>query len=108
MRAERRTRSWWRDTVARWKRSGLSGREFAELEGVSERTLSWWSSTLRRGTRAERGLHETAITPIEIALPATTVAHHVEIAIEGAVVRVEVGADVDYVCELVRRLAARS
>jgi transposase len=108
MRAERRTRSWWRDAVSRWKRSGLSARAFAEDEGLSARTLSWWSSTLRRGTRAERGSSETAIAPIEIALPTTRAAQHVEIAIEGAVVRVEVGADVDYVASLVRRLAGRS
>ena len=104
MRSERRSRSWWRETVARWRRSGLSAREFADAEGLSARTLSWWSSTLRRGTRAERGLLETAMTPIEIALPARTTTHHVEIAVGDAVVRAEVGADLDYVCELVRRL----
>jgi transposase len=106
MARERRTRSWWQGAVARWERSGLSARDFAEREGVSSRTLYWWSSALRRGTRAERGSNETAaIAPIEIALPATVVrTHHVEIAIEGAVVRVEVGADVRYVCDLVRRL----
>jgi hypothetical protein len=59
-------------------------------------------------TRAERGSNETAITPIEIALPASSAARHVEIAVEGAVVRVEVGTNVDFVAELVRRLAARS
>lgn len=105
---EHRPRSWWRQTVARWKRGGLTAAEFAEEEGVSERTLRWWSSTLRRGTRAERGSVETiALAPIEIEVPrrAATSAR-VEIEVGGAVVRVEVGADVEYVCELVRRLGA--
>lgn len=108
MRSERRSKSWWRETVARWKRSGLSAKEFAAREGVSARTLSWWSSAMRRGTRAERGMPETAMTPIEIALPTRAATQHAEIAVAGAVVRVEIGADLDYVCELVRRLAARS
>src|SRR5687767_9376711 len=99
MRSERRSKSWWRETVARWKRSGLSAQAFAESEGLSARTLSWWSSSLRRGTRAERGLPETAMTPIEIALPSRPVTQHLEIAVADAVVRVEVGADLEYVCE---------
>lgn len=110
MAAERRTRSWWRATVARWRRSGLSAREFAAQEGVTERTLSWWSSTLRRGTRAERGSMETtAIAPIEIEMPRDA-AHSrlVGIEVDGAVLRVEVGTDVEYVCELVRGLGARA
>src|SRR5512134_59333 len=99
MRSERRTRTWWRDAVARWKRSGLSAQSFAEREGLSARTLSWWSSTLRRDTRAERGSDRKPVTAIEIALPPASAARHIEIAIGGAVVRVEVGSDVDYVVE---------
>jgi hypothetical protein len=51
---------------------------------------------------------ETAITPLEITLPTAGTTQHVEIAMEGALVRFEVGADVDYIAALVRRLAARS
>jgi hypothetical protein len=103
--AAARSRSWWRSTVSRWKRSGLTAGEFAAREGVSERTLRWWSSALRRGTRAARGSSETAITPIEIEVPRGSAhAGHLEIAIDGAVLRVAVGADVEYVSALVKQL----
>lgn len=95
-------RSWWKQTVSRWKRSGLSAREFGEAEGVSPRTLAWWSSALRRGTRAERG--PGTIAPIEIALPTSEPRGLVEIAVGGAVLRVPSGTDVEYVAELVRRI----
>ena len=106
MAASARSRSWWKRTVSRWKSSGLTAGEFAAREGVSERTLRWWSSALRRGTRAERGSTESAVlAPIEIEVPrATAGMRHVEIAIDSALLRVEVGADVEYVGALVRQL----
>jgi hypothetical protein len=104
MARERRTRSWWQGAVSRWERSGLSARAFAEREGVSSRTLYWWSSALRRGTRAQRG--STTIAPIEIALPRSEPRGLVEVAVGGAVVRVPSGTDVEYVAELVRRIAS--
>lgn len=104
MAAEQRSRSWWKQTVARWKRSGLTAREFGAAEGVSPRTLSWWSSALRRGTRAQRG--SSSITPIEIALPTSSARAEVEIAVAGAVVRFASGTDAEYVAELVRRIGS--
>lgn len=103
--ARARSRSWWQRTVSRWKSSGLTAREFAAREDLSAGTLMWWSSRLRRGTRAERGLDESvAIAPIEIDVPRGARSSHVEVAIEGAVLRVEVGADVEYVAALVKQL----
>lgn len=99
--------------MARWKKSGLTAREFAAREGVSERTLLWWSSTLRRGTRAERGSSSTratttAIVPIEIELPRPTASRsRVEIAIGEAVVSAEVGTDPEYLGALCAALAVR-
>lgn len=107
MAAAARSRSWWKRTVSRWKSSGLTAAEFAAREDVSERTLRWWSSTLRRGTRAERGSGErtATIAPIEIEVPrAASRARHVEILVDGAVLRAEVGTDVEYVAALVRQL----
>jgi hypothetical protein len=48
--------------------------------------------------------------PLEVTVGAGATAEsagRVEIAIEGCVVRVDVGTDVQYVAELVRRLGAR-
>lgn len=108
----RRTRSWWASTVARWRRSGLSAREFGAREGVSDRTLAWWSSTLRHGTRATRGSMVLAtVAPIEIEVPRVTIVparnSAVEIAVADIVVRVEVGTDVEYVGALVAALGVR-
>lgn len=105
------SREWWRATVARWKRGGLSAREFGAKEGVSHRTLTWWSSELGRGTRAKRGSAE-AIVPIEIDVsrrvePATVQRGAVHVTVGDVVVRVEEGTDVEYVSALVRALGAR-
>jgi hypothetical protein len=38
----------WRERIERWKIGGLTGKEFAEKEGLSARSLSWWSWRLHR------------------------------------------------------------
>lgn len=109
-RSERRSRSWWSETVERWKRSGLTAAQFGRRHGVSDRTLLWWSSMLKRGTRAERE-PRAAIVPLEVTVTPTVTAlggNAIEIAVGRAVLRVEVGTDVAYVSELVERLGASS
>ena len=99
---ERRPKAWWREALARWKRSGLTAEEFAELEGVRAGTLRWWSSQLRHGTRAKHG--SSALIPLEIALPSDavrTTAGTIEIVVGEAVVRCDIGADIEYVVALV-------
>lgn len=100
--ARGRSRAWWEQTVSRWRASGLTAGEFAARAGVSERTLRWWSSALRRDTRAERGSKANGPEPIEIALSSASRApSYVELAVEGAVLRFEVGANVEYLRALV-------
>jgi hypothetical protein len=100
---ERRSREWWTGTVARWRRSGLTAPEFADREELSLATLRWWSSALQRDTRAEHG--SSAIEPIEISVGMRAArGASLEIAVGGAVLRCEVGADVAYVASLVRAL----
>jgi len=94
--------------VTRWRRSGVPAAQFAESEGLSVTTLRWWSSALGRDTRAAHG--STAIEPIEIAVAPSTLnrmASPVEVAIGEAVVRCEIGADVEYIAALVRALGRR-
>ena len=103
--ARGRSRAWWEQTVSRWRASGLPASEFAARAGVSERTLRGRSSTLRRDTRAVRGSTARGSEPIEIALPPVNGApSQVEIALEGAVLRFDVGADVEYLRALVLAL----
>jgi hypothetical protein len=100
---ERRTRAWWERTVARWRRSGQRAGEFAAGEGVRAGTLQWWSWRLGNDTRAVHGRAE--VTAIEIAVPATSRAvKTIEIAVGDAIVRCDVGVDVEYVASLLRAL----
>lgn len=110
-----RCRSWWRSTVARWKKSGLTAREFAAREDLSQSTLRWWSSVLNRGTRAQRGSSATqeptgtAIVPIEIEVPRSSPVSRtrVQIAVGDVVVSAEVGTDPEYLGALCTALGAR-
>jgi hypothetical protein len=98
-----RSREWWSKTVSRWRRSGLTAREFAACEDLSPSTLTWWSSMSTRDTRASHGPSPSeAIEPIEMDRAASV--GFVEVAVSGAVVRCEVGTRVEYVASLVRAL----
>lgn len=50
----RQTRQTWVERVAQWKRSGLSGRVFAQREGVHPKTLWSWSWRLRQEEEGRR------------------------------------------------------
>jgi len=91
--------------VARWRRSGRTASEFAEREGLQVGTLRWWSSRLGRDTRAQHGAVE--IKPIEISVSAAggrSGTGMFEVAVGDAVLRCDVGTDVEYVATLVRTL----
>jgi hypothetical protein len=68
--APRADESVWRDRVERWQKSGLSGREFAEREGVKLHSLSWWKWELRRRAKGEdrprKGKRRARTTPAEV------------------------------------------
>ncbi len=103
---ERRTRQWWRSTVAGWRKSGLRAADFAEREGLAASTLQWWSSELRRDTRAKHGAAD--VVPIEIEVGGASRAAvgdaAVEIALGEVVLRCSAAVDVSYVARLVQAL----
>ena len=108
MKRERRSRQWWRATVERWRRSGMSARAFGEREGIRGGTILWWSSRLGRGANVEHDA--TELKPIEIAIPSSGPAVErgpIEIEVSGVVVRCAGGAEVSYVAALVRALGTR-
>ena len=111
----RRSREFWVDAVTRWRRSGLTAREFADREGLSAKTLAWWSCMLGRATRAKRGVDQRGkrgsaerVVPLEIDLDALAPRYAAMLSIEaaGVVVRVPVGTDAAYVTALALSLAA--
>ena len=44
----RRNRPWWQATVAAWRQSGLTYREFAKAHDCHPATLNWWVRLLQR------------------------------------------------------------
>lgn len=90
--------------MARWRRSGLTARQFAESEGLSVFSLRWWSSQLARDNRAEHGA--SAIEPIEITVEGRQAGRElVEVVVGAATIRCERGTDVGYIAALVRAIA---
>jgi transposase len=60
----------WRIRVRSWKRSGLTARQFAEIEGLSAGTLRWWSSRLRsKGAASSRARTTTQVAPATMPRP---------------------------------------
>ena len=49
---KRETREVWRQRIAAWEESGLSGREFAQQIDVNEKTLKYWRYELNRQDKA--------------------------------------------------------
>lgn len=97
------SKAWWRATVKRWRKSGLSAGAFSDREGLKVTTLRWWSWKVGREDGVGR---ETSPLPIEIAVPHSVSASPktLEIVVGAVLVRCEVGTDAPYVASLVRAL----
>src|SRR5438270_13799900 len=59
--SDRGSESYWRQVLARWRRSGLSVRAFCRAEGVNEPRFYWWRRKLGQ-TRPE----ETAFVSVHV------------------------------------------
>ncbi len=66
----RRTARQWFQLVARWKRSGLSAREFGAKARVDYRSLHWWSWAL-----GKRAAQKSELTTVLEAPPAFLPVH---------------------------------
>ena len=44
-----------RGVLARWKRSGLTQREFAAREGIAVSTITWWAHVFRHAGKPTNG-----------------------------------------------------
>lgn len=63
----RTSRDEWARRIARWRESGLSGRDFAARIGVKEATLRHWKWLLGRDPHRDESPHGTTPTFIEVA-----------------------------------------
>ncbi len=60
------TRAEWSERVKRWKRSGLSGAEFAQREGLKAPQLYWWTWKLGASDPAPAAADEPRFLPVRV------------------------------------------
>lgn len=93
---------YWRKVFSRWRRSGLSVREFCQAEGVNEPRFYWWRRKL-----------ETAEAPKPAFLPVHVIANDAEPVVSqsievvlhnGRCLRVPPGFDAETLVKLVELL----
>jgi hypothetical protein len=69
-RRARRSRAEWSSEVRRWRASGQTGAEYAQVHGLDPGTLAWWGSRLRRAQgekRADQGGRGAAFLAVQVA-----------------------------------------
>ena len=59
----------WREIVDRWRRSGMTGRLFAEQEGINVSTLFGWSRKLRPSMDTPTTTGTSMLLPVTILEP---------------------------------------
>ena len=111
MAAARRSRAEWEQLVREVEACG-SVTEVARRHGIRRATLAWWRWELRRGRVARSATKRTAVQMVPVRVrPAPPrvepVDDVIEVAVRGALVRVRVGQDAEYIAELAAALAAR-
>jgi transposase-like protein len=72
----------------------------AQRYGVKLSTLRWWRSRLRRGDQSVA----LRLLPVVVTHAAIDEVIHIEVALRNLVVRVPVGADIDFAAAFVRAL----
>lgn len=92
----------WLDRVRRWKASGRTAREFAEMEGVTTSRLHGWASRLRNAGHDISGGVDAAASGAEGGAKPVQSDAVVEVVVAGVVIRV--GTDFDEA--LLRRVVA--
>jgi hypothetical protein len=89
-----------RRVLARWRRSGLTLREFGQQRGIPLSTLTWWRGVFRRADEEEvnGSAAENAVVFTEVPKPANFSRTPVVLEVvlhNGHLVRVPAGADSD-------------
>jgi len=59
----------WSEIIDRWRRSGMTGRLFAEQEGINVSTLFGWSRKLRPSTGTPTTTGASMLLPVTIPEP---------------------------------------
>jgi hypothetical protein len=101
----RQTRAEWARRIEEWKRSGLSGAEFAARAGVKESTLRYWKWQVGRQAKkaARPGFVEVVAAPGGLVADAPPL----EVLVGARRVLVPAGFDEDTLRRLLRVLEGR-
>lgn len=99
-RARRRCRQEWRDLTERWRRSDLTGVDFARQEGLNPNTFAWWRCELSREGR------ERPLTLVRVQNPVVPeISEAIEVVLPaGVILRLPHSADLQRSAALVARL----
>lgn len=98
MRHPQRDEQFWKQVCAEYRRGGQTRPELAAKYGVNESTLNYHLS------KAKAARARVEFLPVQVASSPARAAMIEVVLRDGAVVRAEVGADIEYVARLVRAL----
>jgi hypothetical protein len=100
-----RDRKFWTTTITEFQRSGLSQEAFAARQRVSVGTLRGWIYRLRRERTASVSLVPVRVIASTAPEARQSSAQAIEVDVAGSVrVRFPIGADVEYIAQLIKRL----
>jgi hypothetical protein len=100
----RRTREQWAKLVATFGETSRSVEEFCAKRGIAPSTFRWWRWRLRDTSVPANHVGGVRLLPVNVLAEAPRAVAPVVIAVSGVAVRIEVGADIEYVSALVARL----
>jgi hypothetical protein len=100
--AKRHDREFW-ERACREVRQGAKANDVARRLGVRPRTLAWWCWQLGR-KKTTRRARRAKFLPVVISGEQPIVSTRLELDAHGVRIRVDVGADVQYVAALVNAL----
>ena len=103
----RRTREQWAALMFAFGRSNQSTAAFCAARGLTLVTFRWWRSQLRRGGVSAGAIEPVRMLSVEVSGAQRWAEGPVVVSFSGLEVCVQLGADVDYVAELVAKLRSR-
>lgn len=95
----------WRQLLARWRRSGLSVRDFCAQAGCSEPSFYSWRRELQRRDRVAAAVVPPAFVPVRVVADPIAAAPALEVLLPGgSVLRLPAGCDAVWLGQLLRQL----
>jgi ABC-type Fe2+-enterobactin transport system substrate-binding protein len=104
---QRRTREEWLALSLAYERTSQSGPVFCARHGLTLATFRWWRSQLRRDGVPALATEPVRMLSVDVTGAQRPVEAPVVVSLAGLEVRVQLGADVEYVAELVAKLRSR-